>query len=341
MAERAAFRPFATVVLLLALLSSASRPLVGGEIGIAAASTSGAPSAAVIIDNGLPDGRMGMATRPQVGANQEIEAADDFVIGAANQITSGSFFILLPAGQQITSIQDVIVEIYRVFPKDSTNPPSGHVPTRVNSPSDVDFDARSASAHSLTFTFTLINANFSVANSVVNGIHPIPGQTTGGEGSVTGQEVRIDFALTTSFSLPADQYFFVPQVQLASGVAPLWLSAAGPGPAPDLQAWIRNQALDPDWLRVGTDIVGGATPPKFNAAFSLQGNLSTNLLGDADNNGIVDVRDYGVWRANFGAMGCANPADFDGSCLVDIRDYGVWRQNFGHTAPAPPQPSRR
>src|SRR3954469_2096136 len=274
MAERAAFRPFATVVLLLALLSSASRPLVGGEIGIAAASTSGAPSAAVIIDNGLPDGRMGMATRPQVGANQEIEAADDFVIGAANQITSGSFFILLPAGQQITSIQDVIVEIYRVFPKDSTNPPSGHVPTRVNSPSDVDFDARSASAHSLTFTFTLINANFSVANSVVTGIHPIPGQTTGGEGSVTGQEVRIDFTLTTSFSLPADQYFFVPQVQLASGVAPLWLSAAGPGPAPDLQAWIRNQALDPDWLRVGTDIVGGATPPKFNAAFSLNGTVA-------------------------------------------------------------------
>jgi len=29
--------------------------------------------------------------------------------------------------------------------------------------------------------------------------------------------------------------------------------------------------LDPDWLRVGTDIVGGATPPTFNAAFSLSG----------------------------------------------------------------------
>lgn len=27
----------------------------------------------------------------------------------------------------------------------------------------------------------------------------------------------------------------------------------------------------PDWLRVGTDIVGGATPPTFNAAFSLSG----------------------------------------------------------------------
>jgi LPXTG-motif cell wall-anchored protein len=30
--------------------------------------------------------------------------------------------------------------------------------------------------------------------------------------------------------------------------------------------------LDPDWLRVGTDIVGGgAAAPQFNAAFSLTG----------------------------------------------------------------------
>ena len=29
--------------------------------------------------------------------------------------------------------------------------------------------------------------------------------------------------------------------------------------------------LDPDWLRVGTDIVGGMPAPTFNAAFSLSG----------------------------------------------------------------------
>ena len=29
--------------------------------------------------------------------------------------------------------------------------------------------------------------------------------------------------------------------------------------------------LDPDWLRVGTDIVGGNPAPTFNAAFSLDG----------------------------------------------------------------------
>ena len=41
----------------------------------------------------------------------------------------------------------------------------------------------------------------------------------------------------------------------------------------DLQSWTRDAMLDPDWLRVGSDIVGPtpATGPTFNAAFSLDG----------------------------------------------------------------------
>ena len=39
----------------------------------------------------------------------------------------------------------------------------------------------------------------------------------------------------------------------------------------DLQAWTRDAMLDPDWLRVGTDIVGGTPPPTFNTAFALEG----------------------------------------------------------------------
>jgi len=50
------------------------------------------------------------------------------------------------------------------------------------------------------------------------------------------------------------------------------LSAPKVIPAPkDLQAWIRNSNLAPDWLRIGTDIVGGATAPTFNMTFSLAG----------------------------------------------------------------------
>ena len=49
---------------------------------------------------------------------------------------------------------------------------------------------------------------------------------------------------------------------------------SGPGSPPffpDLQSWTRDEMLDPDWLRIGTDIVGGRTPPTFNAAFTLAG----------------------------------------------------------------------
>ena len=106
---------------------------------------------------------------------------------------------------------------------------------------------------------------FTANNSVQpGGIHPVPGQTTGGNGPVTGLEVQISVNFTTPFDLPADHYFFVPQVEVTVGDF-LWLSAPRPITPPgtpfpmgftDLQSWTRDQMLDPDWLRVGTDIVG-------------------------------------------------------------------------------------
>jgi hypothetical protein len=84
--------------------------------------------------------------------------------------------------------------------------------------------------------------------------------------------------LTDPFDLPADHYFFILQVQVTGGEF-LWLSGSRPivppgTPfAPDLQAWTRDEMLDPDWLRVGGDIVGPtpATAPTFNGAFTLTG----------------------------------------------------------------------
>ena len=78
---------------------------------------------------------------------------------------------------------------------------------------------------------------------------------------------------------PAGHYFFVPQVVLAGTDEFYWLSGSrpivSPGTpfAPDLQDWIRNSDLNPDWLRIGTVIVGGTAPPTFNGAFSLTGNI--------------------------------------------------------------------
>src|SRR5262249_53326913 len=92
---------------------------------------------------------------------------------------------------------------------------------------------------------------------------------------VTGQEIQFTVKFTTPFNLPADHYFFVPQVQVTGGEF-YWLSGQRPltsqfAFAPDLQAWIRNENLAPDWLRVGQDIVGGTPFPTFNGSFSLTG----------------------------------------------------------------------
>jgi hypothetical protein len=230
--------------------------------------------ASPFFSTGDPDGKMGTGSRLASGGKLEIESADDFVLSSTTSITSATFTGLLTGTGP--SIGEVAVEIYRVFPKDSTNPPSGNVPTRVNSPSDVAFDSRDSAASTLSFSTTILNNTFSVANTVLNGINKIPNQTTGGEGAATGAEALFTVNFTTPFLLAADHYFFIPQVAVTGGEF-LWLSAPRPIAAsgtpftPDLQSWIRNENLAPDWLRVGTDIVGAGPAPTFNAAFSLTG----------------------------------------------------------------------
>jgi len=126
------------------------------------------------------------------------------------------------------------------------------------------------------FVASVVNANFSVANTVVNGINKAPDNTTRGEGEASGEEVEIDIIFSPPVILLPDHYFFRPEAVLADGNF-LYLSAPRPIVAPgtpfmgDLQAWIRNSDLAPDWLRIGTDIIGGATPPTFNMTFSLTG----------------------------------------------------------------------
>lgn len=236
---------------------------------------------------GDPDGKIATLSRPASAGKIETESADDFLTAQPIQITSATFTGLLVGGATMADVGNVIVELYRVFPLDSAVPPSGNVPTRVNSPSDVAFAQRDGSAGELTFSTKLLDPSFTALNSVVNGIHPQPGQFTGGEGAVTGQEVEFDVTLTTPFDLAPGHFFFVPQVEVATASGDfLWLSApkpiVAPGTpfAPDLQSWIRNEDLAPDWLRIGTDITHQGP---FNATFSLTGTIpepaSLALLG--------------------------------------------------------------
>jgi PEP-CTERM motif len=257
---------------------------------------------------GTPDGKIATATRPDSPGMAEIETADDFVLGQSTLITGATFTGLLTGSVAAPTIGDVVIEIYRVFPLDSdvprtSGPPTfgtTQVPTRVNSPSDVAFTSRDASVvGELTFTTTVLSNSFTAANSVQSGgIHPLPGQFTGGNGAVTGQEVQFNITFSSALNLPADHYFFVPQVQVTGGDF-YWLSApkpiVNPGtPFPpgstDLQSWTRDAALDPDWLRVGTDITHQGP---FNAAFSLTGTVAA----------VPEPESYALMLAGFAALG--------------------------------------
>jgi hypothetical protein len=226
-----------------------------------------------------PDGRMAAASRPASTGKIAIEAADDFESFLPVSIQHATFTGLLDGGATPADLSKVVIEIYRVFPFDSTNPPSGAVPSRFDTPSDVAFAVRDSSASGqLTFSATLLSPTFTAANSVLKSIHPVPNQTTGGDGPVTGQEVQIDVTFTTPIDLPLGHYFFVPQVQVTpAGGNFYWLSSprpisgAGTPFADDVQSTIRDSNLAPDWLHIGTDIVGGGPAPVYNASFSLDG----------------------------------------------------------------------
>jgi hypothetical protein len=239
---------------------------------------------------GSPDGDIATLSRTASTGKLETETADDFVTTAATTINTASFTGLLVGGATPANVKDVEIELYHVFPAESTNPPSGRVNTRVNSPSDNNFFAADSGLGQITFKTTVLNTTFTAANSVVGGIHTAPNQFTGGEGAKTGQEVQFDITFTTPLTVGADHIFFRPEVDLGTAGDFLWLSApkpiVAPGTpfAPDLQSWIRNDgplALAPDWERIGTDVTGQGP---FNAAFSLAGTIipepaSLGLLG--------------------------------------------------------------
>jgi hypothetical protein len=254
-------------------------------IGILAAwLTTPAWAAVFSFSTGNPDGRLGALSEQASSENNQIETetADDFILSDATVINSATITGLIPSGASLSSITNIEVELYHVFPTDSVDPPSGKVPSRQNSPADVEIGTatRDGSAGTLAFNKSLLNSSFMVTNTVVNQLQP----KTGGEGTATGEEVQISITFTPPIVLPApppplNHYFFRPEAQVTGGNF-LYLSAPRPLNPPlfagDLQAWIRNTNLKPDWLRIGTDIIDGSPAPTFNMTFSLSGNTVPN-----------------------------------------------------------------
>ncbi len=231
---------------------------------------------------GNADGRLGALSQSESSGMFATETADDFFLTETTVISGATITGLKTVPS--ANISNVEIEMYHVFSLASNVARTSGAPTfstpevvtRVNSPADVEIDAatRDGSEGTLEFAGSSLNASFAVQNTVVDGINPTPSKT-GGEGPARGEEVQITITFTKPILLPAGHYFFRPDVQLTNGDF-LYLSAAAPV-APDLQAWIRNSDLAPDWLRIGTDIIGpdpisGAAAPKFNMTFSLAGN---------------------------------------------------------------------
>jgi hypothetical protein len=239
---------------------------------------------------GLPDGKVATLSEPPNAHNSQVEfeTADDFVLNTETVINRASFTGLLTGGATPRDVSNVVLTIYRVFPFDSdVGRTSGaptfstpQVPTRVNSPADNEIENFDSAAGDLRFHSRLLSTRFTAQNSVSSadkiGVH------SGGNGSATGEEVEFDVNFKTPLDLPAGHYFFVPKVGLSNRApaAADFLSLSAPRPiaspgtpfpagATDLQSWMRFEpGLAPDWLRIGADIIGGAT---FNASFSLSG----------------------------------------------------------------------
>jgi hypothetical protein len=261
--------------------------LIGAALALSACLTTPLWASTFFFATGSPNGQLGALSRRPSAGKIETETADDFFLQETTVITQATIFGLIPVGTPLNNIRDVEVEVYHIFPEDSdvartSGPPTfstPKVPTRVNSPSDVEIDTatRERTVGTLAISAQILSANFMVSNTVVNNIS----LKTGGEGPRSGEEVKITITFTTPIVLPAGHYFFRPEVLLTNGDDFLYLSGprpiVSPGGTPfptgvtDLQAWIRNSNLAPDWLRIGTDIIDGATPPTFNMAFSLTG----------------------------------------------------------------------
>ena len=215
------------------------------------------------------------------------------IISCSALVIASAVFGVAPAGA-IPAVNDVEIELYHVFPVDSDTTRTQNVVTRVNSPSDNNFAAADGILGGLTFTTTVLNPSFTAKNSVFNNIFPAPIQFTGGQGPMTGAEVKFDVKFTSPLTLtPGDHIFFRPEVNFGSAADFLWLSAPKPivppgtpfaNPAQDLQSWTRNDgagALAPDWSRIGTDITHQGP---FNATFELftTGGISFFTTNDPD-----------------------------------------------------------
>ncbi len=71
----------------------------------------------------------------------------------------------------------------------------------------------------------------------------------------------------------------------------------------------------------------------FNLEYEVSSATVTGLLGDFNDDGMVDAADYTVWRDNEGAAEDGSVLSGNGNGgTVDETDYALWRDNYGSSA---------
>src|SRR5216684_3167104 len=68
---------------------------------------------------GTPDGLLGALSQPPGSGKLETETADDFILTETTSVAQATITGLIPSGTHLANINDVAVEVYHVFPKDS------------------------------------------------------------------------------------------------------------------------------------------------------------------------------------------------------------------------------
>jgi hypothetical protein len=133
---------------------------------------------------------------------------------------------------------------------------------------------------------------------------------------------------TTTGTVPANGLLATLTIDttgLSTGQFELILNPPATGPTAFADPGVTTD-LTNGWLRIG-DALGPA--------------------GDYNDNGIVDVADYVLWRDTLDQNGAGLPADGNGNNQVDPGDYNVWRAHFGtvgvasRAAPPASQAARR
>jgi hypothetical protein len=91
------------------------------------------------------------------------------------------------------------------------------------------------------------------------------------------------------------------------------------------------------WRVKGTQNLSTSGSVALSHALNTAVEMGVQPAGDANNDNLVDVTDFGILQGTFGCTpgSCDLRADFNGDGLVDITDFGLLHGNFGHLGNLP------